>query len=255
MVTWIQQIVMSNRKKTTNISYFFSLYICVCMLCLNHVSAAQSAQMHLFAIKPDWNEKEYCGGDFGFKPAPINSPSISYSGMRSSSDLNQPSYNCTWQQRVNAGNWEPVSTVKGVSFIPSFYPPLLYNNKAGSEHIRYSWRLLVDDVANGGQHGESDIYSILIASNMLVSYSVTASSMDSKKINIDLNVAGGLPVKKFQWVTTEKSNMDILTSAKSQQQNLKDVADCMYQVEIRDGGCLNEVVVVNKKNKNNNNSQ
>ena len=90
---------------------------------------------------------------------------------------------------------------------------------------------------------------------MLVSYSVTPSSMDSKKINIDLNVAGGLPVKKFQWVTTEKSNMDVLTSAKSQQQNLKDVADSMYQVEIRDGGCLNEVVVVNKKNKNNNNSQ
>jgi len=113
----------------------------------------------------------------------------------------------------------------------------------------------VDDTANGSQHSESDIYSVLIASNMLVSYSVTPSSMDSKRINIDLNVAGGLPVKKFQWGTAEKSGTDVLTSEKSQQQNLKDVADRTYRVEIRDGGCLDEVVMVNKKNNKNNNSQ
>jgi len=255
MVTWIQKTVVSNSEKTTIISYIFSVFLCLCMCCLSHVSIAQSPQMHLFAIKPDWNEKEYCGGDFGFKPTPINSPSISYSGMRSSSDLNEPSYNCTWQRRVNDESWESVSTYKEVSFIPSFYPPTLYNNKSGSEIIRYSWRLLVDDIANGGQHGESDIYSILIASNMLVSYSVTPSSTDSKKINIDLNVTGGLPVKKFQWYITDKSGVDILTSDKSQQQSLKDVADRSYKVEIRDGGCMNEIVVVNKKSINNNSSQ
>jgi len=227
--------IVTNVLRSCKVKVYVSVFLFIILFSSVSALVAQTPKMHVFAIAPDWNGKEFCAGNAGYRLSPINAPSISYSGMLSATDLVEPSYDWAWMQKIDKGEWSVVSSANEAKFLPSYYPPILYNKEPGSPLQVYSWKLIVTDIANGKQRVESDAYSASLSSTMIASHVIIPEKTDKNKVSINLSVSGGLSVKKYEWVKVSETGS--LPSTQENHEDPSGLVSGIYKVTIKDGGC------------------
>ncbi len=203
------------------------------------VAQAEVPIIRISSLAPDWHGKEMCGGGAGYDPSRIVAPSLSYSG----NNVQEPSYDFSWQQRINDGAWVSIESASKYSYVPSFDPPLIKQANAGSAIDRYSWKVVVKDMANGQQLIESDEYTVYVGSDMLLSYKVYPSKAKPASASVNVTVLGGLSNKNFEWENV--SQKDALPDGQKHAEDLAELPQGIYQVTVRDGGCADVSQIIN----------
>jgi len=221
-----------------------NLFFPACFLLINLSSAllfAQSPLMHLNAIAPSWDGKEFCDGGNGYDAELINAPTISYTGAK----VDEVAYHFAWERKINDGKWEEVSSGHKISFIPAFNPPVVFNKKAGKTDIYY-WRLKVTDLINNNQTATSSTYTFKVISGLVASHKMIASTSNPGKFSIDLSVEGGHADKSFSWISLDKANK--FPNSEISKQRPDGLIPGAYKVTISDKGCpsITETITVNK---------
>jgi len=193
--------------------------------CLSGYS--QLAKFTMNSLAPDWSGKTVCDNGAGYDPEIINAPSLNYIGA----DPKMPSYNYSWEQRLNSGAWVSVSSGKAKMMVPSFNPPALIN--LDDKEAVYQWRLKVVDLANGNQKAESDVYTLKVVSGLRGSYKIieTANHLS----DIELTLKGGKGKRVITWSCADPKK--VFPKNQSAQQNPKGLPEGEYLLKVVDEGC------------------
>lgn len=200
-------------------------------------------EMHVFTLAPEWNGLEVCNPGGGYKPTPINAPSTSYSGK----DIKEGLYDYVWEQKVDNESWVEVSAEKSVKSIPACKIKPLFNKNENGTSKKFSWRLKVKDLANGNLTSESEVYTLILSSEMILKFRSTTSS--NNKINIDLTVIGGMSPMTYEWKSTDSKNK--IPTASTSQEDPEGLIPGEYQITVKDQ-CSSVSQIINTSNIENN---
>lgn len=222
----LQHIGMQcSQRMNPSLRMFFLSILFLFISCLSAYS--QSAKFMMNSLSPDWNGKTVCDEGAGYDPESITAPSLNYIGA----DPKMPSYNYSWEQRVNGGAWVTVASGTAKMMVPSYNPPALVN--LDEKEAVYQWRLKVVDLANENQKAESDVYVLKLVSGLRGSYKIIEGA--NHLSDIELTLKGGKGKRFITWSCADPKKD--FPKNQATQQNPKGLADGDYLLKVVDEGC------------------
>jgi hypothetical protein len=214
-------------------------FIAFLIPCIN--ASAQATKVSIMSLAPEWQGQKVCEG---YNPSFITAPSVSYSGT----NINEPKYTYQWEQQIGDGKWTSIISAQDVAFIRSFDPPALELPKGNVSPTKFSWRLSIQDMANGAQTQFGDIYSLMVYPAIQGTYSISQSEPGSQKTAVTLDIKGGFPEKSFAWEVVEKQGS--LTADQVSKKDQSSLNPGTYKVTVSDNFCTNwtQIITISKPN-------
>jgi hypothetical protein len=202
---------------------------------------AQASKVSIMSLAPEWQGQKVCEG---YNPSFITAPSVSYSGT----NINEPKYTYHWEQQIGEGKWVALVSAKDVAFIRSFDPPVLELPKGNLSPTKISWRLSLQDLANGAQTQVSDAYSLMVYPAIQGTYSLSQPEQGSQKTAVVLDIKGGFPDKTFAWEVVEKQGF--LAADQVSKKDQSSLSPGTYKVTVSDNYCTNwtQIITISKPN-------